>query len=90
MNVCKKFLEKISKHWVVHKKNRFSAIPVDQIHEVHNALVKEGGAIGLTENPDVSRSLSVPYPPVTNQPARNIMRKDCLTKRYSTSMFAAF
>ena len=52
MNVCKNFLEKFPKHWVVHKKKlRFSAISIDQTHELHNALVKGGGAIGLTENP---------------------------------------
>jgi len=46
------FLEEFSKHCVVHKKRRrFSAIPIDQAHEQHNALVKGGGAIGLTENP---------------------------------------
>jgi len=47
MNVCKKFLKEYSKHCVVHKKKRrFSAIPIDQAHEQHNALVKGGGTIG--------------------------------------------
>jgi hypothetical protein len=40
------------KHWVVTKSNhRFSALPLDQIHEQENAKVKDkGGIIGLTEN----------------------------------------
>ena len=56
MNVCKKFQEKFPKHWVVHKKKlRFSAIPIDQTHELHNALMKGGGAVALTENPTASQ-----------------------------------
>ena len=41
------------KYWVVNKsQHRFSAIPIDQVHEQENAKVKgKGGVIGLTENP---------------------------------------
>ena len=39
--------------WVVSKTcNRFSSIPIDQVHEQENAKMKgKGGIIGLTENP---------------------------------------
>ena len=45
--------ESFKKHWVIAKtSNRFSSIPVDQIYEQENAKLKrEGGVIGLTENP---------------------------------------
>ena len=37
---------------VTQSSRRFSALPIDQVHEQNNALVKgEGGAVGLTENP---------------------------------------
>ena len=41
------------RYWVVSKtKNRFSSIPIDQMHEQENAKVKGiGGVIGLTKNP---------------------------------------
>ena len=33
--------------------NKFSSMPIDQVHEQNNKLVKgSGGAIGLTENPE--------------------------------------
>ena len=40
-------------HWVLSKtNNKFSAIPIDQVHEQENAYVKgSGGCIELTENP---------------------------------------
>ena len=35
---------------------RFSSIAIDQAHEQNNAMVKgEGGAVGLTENPNALR-----------------------------------
>ena len=45
--------ENFMRYWVVSKtKNRFSSIPIDQMHEQENAKVKGiGGVIGLTENP---------------------------------------
>ena len=52
--------------FVVHKtQRRFSAIPVDQAHEQNNALVKrEGGAAGLTENPNALRHCMVTGPEI--------------------------
>ena len=49
--VLKEFNE--NGQWAVTKSSRrFSALPIDQVHEQNNALVKsEGGAVGLTENP---------------------------------------
>ena len=42
--------------FTVHKfPRRFSAIAIYQAHEQNNAMVKEGGAVGLTEN---ARALS--------------------------------
>ena len=43
--------------WVVSKtRNRFSSIPIDQMHEQENAKVKgKGEVIGLTENPTTLR-----------------------------------
>ena len=43
------------KNWVVQKTcRRFSARPLHQTHEQENAKVnREGGAVGLTENPSV-------------------------------------
>lgn len=40
-------------HWVLSKTgNRCSSIPLDQVHEQENKIVKgSGGAVGLTENP---------------------------------------
>ena len=33
-------------------KNVFSSIPIDQVHEQNNALIKgDGGAVGVTDNP---------------------------------------
>lgn len=48
------FRDDFQKYWVVNKTcHRFSAIPIDQVHEQENAKVKgKGGVIGLTENPD--------------------------------------
>ena len=45
--------ENFKKYWVVDKTgNRFSSIPVDQVHEQENAKVKgASGVIGQTENP---------------------------------------
>lgn len=45
--------ENFMRYWVVSKtKNRFSSIPIDQMHEQENAKVKGiGGVIDLTENP---------------------------------------
>ena len=35
---------------------RFSAMAIDQAHEQNNAMVKgDGGAVGLTENPNALR-----------------------------------
>ena len=44
-------------HWVVQKThNCFSAMPIDQVQEQNNALVKgSGGAVELTENPSSFR-----------------------------------
>ena len=41
------------RHWVLSKtENKFSSIPLDQVHEQENKMVKgSGGAVGLTENP---------------------------------------
>ena len=49
--------EEFKSKWVVSKTcNRFSSIPIDQIHEQENAKVKgKGGVIGLTENPTALR-----------------------------------
>ena len=43
----------LMKFWVISKThNKFSSMPIDQVHEQNNKLVKgSGGAIGLTENP---------------------------------------
>jgi len=58
-----KFLEPFSRYWVIHKKKRrFSAIPMDQARELHNPLVKGGGAIGLTEKPTALRRWMVVGP----------------------------
>lgn len=40
-------------HWVLSKTGkRFSSMPLDQVHEQANKMVKgSGGAVGLTENP---------------------------------------
>ena len=50
--------EEFTEHgnWVVKKTtNSFSAMPIDQVHEQNNELVKgSGGAVGLTENPLVT------------------------------------
>ena len=45
--------DEFGKYWVVNKsQHRFSAIPIDQVHEQENARVKgKGGVIGLTESP---------------------------------------
>ena len=43
----------------------FSAIPIDQAHEQNNAVVKgEGGAVGLTENPNALRRWMLSGPEV--------------------------
>ena len=47
------YIQFVNGNFVIRKSHRrFSAISTDQAHEQNNALVKgEGGAIGLTENP---------------------------------------
>jgi len=40
----------------------FSAIAIDQAHEQNNASLKDGGAVGLTQNPDAFRRWSVAGP----------------------------
>ena len=54
-NIMKEF--KDHGHWVLSKTgNRFSSIPLDQVHEQANKVVKgSGGAVGLTENPAAFR-----------------------------------
>ena len=44
--------EDLQKYWAVFKtKKPFSCIPIDQVPEQNNAIVKgSGGAVGLTEN----------------------------------------
>ena len=51
-------------HWVLSKTGRkFSAIPIDQIHEQENKIVKGvGGAVGLTENPSAFRYVILQQP----------------------------
>ena len=47
-------------------KRRFSAISLDQAHEQCNALVKgDGGAVGLTSNPDALRRWMVAGPEIS-------------------------
>ena len=48
-----KLRDDFSKFWAVSKtNNRFSAIPIDQVHEQENSKVKgKGGVVGLTDNP---------------------------------------
>ena len=43
----------LMKFWFISKThNKFSSMPIDQVHEQNNKLVKgSSGAIGLTENP---------------------------------------
>lgn len=53
--------------FVVQKTNNlFSAIPIylDQAHEQFNAIVKDGGAIGLTEKPSALRRWTIAGPEV--------------------------
>lgn len=47
----------VQHHWVLSKTgNKFSSIPLDQVHEQENKQVKgAGGAVGLTENPTAFR-----------------------------------
>lgn len=46
--------------------HNFSALPIDQAHEQHNAIVKGGGgAIGLTENPSALRRWTIAGPEVS-------------------------
>ena len=58
--------EKFTEHgnWAVKKTtSRFSAMPIDQVHEQNNQLVKgSGGALGLTENPLAFRKWTVAGP----------------------------
>ena len=54
-------------HFTVQKsKNVFSAIPIDQAHEQNNACIKgDGGAVGLTDNPNALRRWMVAGPEVS-------------------------
>ena len=54
----------LMKIWVISKThNKFSSMPIDQVHEQNNKLVKgSGGAIGLTENPVAFRRWMVAGP----------------------------
>lgn len=50
-------------HWVLSKTgNRFTSMPLDQVHEQANKVVKgSGGAVGLTENPVAFRYIRAHY-----------------------------
>ena len=54
----------LMKFWVISKThNKFSSMPIDQVHEQNNKLVKgSGGAIGLTENPVAFRRWMIAGP----------------------------
>ena len=54
--ILKEFQE--NGQWALSKSSRrFSALPIDQVHEQNNALVKDdGGAVGLMENPHAFRT----------------------------------
>ncbi|MES9884863.1 MAG: hypothetical protein ABW185_28795, partial [Sedimenticola sp.] len=60
--------DEFKKHWVVSKTtNRFSYIPIDQVHEQENAKVKgNGGAIGLTEDQTALRRWLICGPEIAN------------------------
>lgn len=62
-DVAKKFREG---HFTVQKTQRvFSSIPIDQAHEQNNACIKgDGGAVGLTDNPQALRRWMVAGPEV--------------------------
>lgn len=53
-------------HGGARKTNRvFSAMPIDQAHEQNNACVKsDGGAVGLTDNPNALRRWMIAGPEV--------------------------
>ena len=54
----------MKKYWVISKThNKFSSMPIDQVHEQNNKIVKgSGGAIGLTDNPVAFRRWMVAGP----------------------------
>ena len=53
-------------HFSVQKTNNvFSAISIDQCHEQMNKLVKEGGAVGLTEDPQALERWLVAGPEIS-------------------------
>ena len=52
-------------NFTVHKNSQFTFIAVDQAHKQNNAAVKsDGGAIGLTQNPEVLRRWMIIGPEV--------------------------
>ena len=53
-------------HFTIQKTNRvFSAIPIDQAHEQNNGYIKgDGGAVGLTDNPNALRRWMIAGPEV--------------------------
>ena len=61
--------EDVQKYWVVAKKKKpFSMIPIDQAHELHNAIVKgSGGAMGLNKSPTPYQRWMVSGPSIKKQ-----------------------
>ena len=51
-------------NFTIQKTNRvFSAIPIDQAHEQNNGYIKgDGGAVGLTDNPNALRHWMIAGP----------------------------
>ena len=54
----------LKKYWVISKThNKFSSMPIDQVHEQNNKIVKgSGGAIWLTDNPVAFRRWMIAGP----------------------------
>ena len=63
-NLPENLIDEWKQGWTFTKTSRpFSSMPLDQVHEQHNAIVKgSGGAVGLTKNPGAFKKWMVAGP----------------------------
>ena len=75
-------------NFTVNKTGRtFSNISIDQAHEQNNACVKDGGAVGLTQNPAALRRWMVSGPEMAHliEEFQASMEKPEKNNRFPTS-----
>ena len=68
LSLDQNLFENLQDNWTLQKTgNRFSRIPLDQVHEQHNKMIKgKGGIIGITQNPSALRRWMMSGPEIAH------------------------